>query len=51
MSVLATSTQATETREEVIETDKANGKDGKESKDNYAENLARVFCIWYPITF
>ena len=47
--VLATSTPVTETKEEVVETAKVS-KDGEESKDEYL-NLARVPCIWYPITF
>ena len=57
--VLATSTPVTETREEAVteaveiaktvESTKF-GKDGAESKGEYP-NLARVPCIWYPITF
>ena len=61
MSVLATSTPLTRTREkafeatefvetiEAIETAEV-GKDDKESKGEYP-NLAQVPCIWYPITF
>ena len=55
VSVSATSTPVTETREEafgtakVIETAEA-GKDGEESKGEY-QNLARVPCIRYPINF
>ena len=55
MSVSATSMPVTETKEEAVETAKAIetakvSKDGKESKDEYP-NLARVPCIWYPISF
>ena len=53
VSVLATSTLMTRTREKVVETLKAVknveiGQDGKESKSEYP-NLAQVLCIWYPI--
>ena len=46
----------TETREETVEIIKAVetagiGKDGEESKSEYLENIARVPCIQYPITF
>ena len=55
VSVLATSTSVTETKEKTIETAETVktaevGKDGKESKDEYP-NLAQVPCIWYLITF
>ena len=46
VSVLATSTPVTETREEATEV----GKGGAESKGEYP-SLARVPCIRYPITF
>ena len=49
MSVLATSTPVTKTKEEAVEA-AAVGKDGTESKSKYP-NLAQVSCIWYPITF
>ena len=53
--VSATSTPVTETREETVETAKTVesaevAKDSAESKGEYP-NLARVPCIWYPITF
>ena len=62
VSVLATFRLVTGTREKVVEiaeigkTAKAvktarTGKDGEESKDKYLENLVRVPCIRYPITF
>ena len=56
MSVSATFTLLTETKEELVETAEAIetteiDKDGKESKGEYPENLARVPCIWYLITF
>ena len=52
----------TGTREEIVETAKVietvkavdtarTGKDGKESKDEYLENLIRVPCIRYSIIF
>ena len=61
VSASATSTPVTKTREEADETAEAVeiveavestevGKDGVESKSEYP-NLARVPCIWYPITF
>ena len=61
MSVLASSTSVTGTREEVVETAKAVRtakaietvkvtKDSKKSEGEYP-NLARVLCIRYPITF
>ena len=61
MSVSATSTQVTRTREKAFEatefigTTKAVetvevGKDSKESEGEYL-NLTQVPCIWYPITF
>ena len=62
MSVLATSKSVTGTREKTVETPEAvetakavetagTGKDGKKSKGEYSENLARVPCICYPINF
>ena len=62
VSVLATFTLVTMTREEIVETAKAletakavqiarTGKNGKESKGEYPENLAQVLCIRYPIIF
>ena len=44
----------TGTREEAVKTTKVAqstgaGKDGEKSKGKYLENLARVFCIRYPI--
>ena len=62
VSVSATSTSLTVTREKTIETPKAveiskametakTGKDGKKSKNEYPENLTRVLCIHYPINF
>lgn len=51
VSVLATSTPITRIRKEAVQTAEATGKDGKESKSEYLENLAQVLCIWYPITF
>ena len=55
VSVSATSTPVTETREETTKTVEAIettevGKDGKESKGEYP-NLARVPCIRYSITY
>ena len=55
VSVLATSTPVTGTREEAIEVAKSIeaaeiGKDDEESKSEYP-NFARVPCIRYPITF
>ena len=61
VSVTATSTPLTGTREETVETTEAVktaeaiktaevGKDGNESKGEYL-NLTWVPCIWYPITF
>ena len=55
MSVLATSTQVTETRKEIVETAEVVesakvGKDGVNSKGEYP-NLTQVLCIRYPITF
>ena len=49
VSVLATSTPVTETREEEVGTVEA-GKDGEESEGEY-RNLTRVPCIRYPVTF
>ena len=40
VSILATSIPVTKIREEVIETNKAVAKDGKESKSEYLENRA-----------
>ena len=56
MSVSATSTPVTETREETVETAEAveaaeTGKDGGKSKGEYPDNLVRVLCIRYPINF
>ena len=56
VSVLATSTAVTKTREKTIETAKAvettgAGKDDEKSKGEYPEDFARVLCIWYPINF
>ena len=62
VSVSATSTPVTRTREKTVETAKAmetakaiktagTGKDGKKSESEYPENLARVLCIRYPINF
>ena len=48
--VLVTSTPVTGTRKEVAEAAGA-GKNGKESKGEYLENLTQVPCIRYPITF
>ena len=55
VSVLATSTPVTGTREEAVEAAEfvetiRIGKDDEESKGEYP-NLARVPCIRYPITF
>ena len=55
VSVLATPTPVTETREEEVETTESVGtvkvgKDDEKSKGEYP-NLTRVPCIWYPITF
>ena len=52
VSVSATSTPVTETREETVEIMETvrEGKDGEESKGEYP-NLAQVLCIRYPITF
>ena len=49
--VLITSTPATGTREEAVETAETIGKNGKESEGEYLENIARVPCIWYLIIF
>ena len=49
VSVSATSTLVTETREEVVETAEV-GKGGKEGKGEY-RNLTRVPCIRYLVTF
>ena len=62
VSVLATSTPLTETREEAVETVETGktaevvettgaGKDGKQSKGKYSKNLAQVLCIQYLIIF
>ena len=62
VSVLATSTSVTETKEETIETAETvetakadeivgTGKDGRKSKGEYPENLAQIPCIRYPINF
>ena len=48
MSVSTISTPATGTKEEVVE---AAGKDSKESKDEYLENLVQILCIRYPLIF
>ena len=48
---LATSMAVIGTKREVVQTVKAIGKNGKESKGKYPKNLAQVPCIWYPITF
>ena len=50
MSVLATSTLVTGTREVMAEAARV-GKDSKKREGEYLENLVRVLCIWYPITF
>ena len=55
MSVSATSTPVTGTREEVVEAAESVGtikvgKDDEESEGEYP-NLAQVPCIRYPITF
>ena len=55
VSVLATSTPMTETKEEEVEAAESVrtvevGKDNKKSEGEYP-NLARVPCIRYPITF
>ena len=49
VSVSATSTPVTETREEEVGTAEA-GKDGEENEGEY-RNLTRVPCIRYPVTF
>ena len=62
MSVLATSTPVTRTKEETVEIAKAVetakaietariGKNGGKSKSQYLKNLARVPCIRYHINF
>ena len=51
MSILTTSTPATEIRKAVVETIGAVDKDGQKNEGDYWENLAQVPCIWYFITF
>ena len=62
LSVLATSTPITETRDQTVETDEivetakdvetvGTSKDGKKSESGYPENLVQVLCIRYPINF
>ena len=48
---MAISTPTTRTREKIVETTKAIGKDGKESEGNHSKNLAQVLYMLYPITF
>ena len=56
VSVSATSTPVTGTKEEMVETAKAvetpgTSKDGGKSEGEYPENLAQVSCIRYPINY
>ena len=56
LSVSATSTPVTGTREEAVETTELaesarTSKDGEESKDKYPKNLTQVSYIHYPINF